>query len=92
MSAIAKTVVTRTVTLGDLTPEELASIFAAYDSKQQAAFFAAIKAEAARDWPGFGWEGQAWHIVSDLDADGIEVLTDLAEHLAYRKQRVGDPQ
>lgn len=86
MADIARTAVTRTVTLSDLTPAELASILAAYDAKQQAAFFSALTVEA-RDWPGTGWDGQAWHIVSILDADGTKAVGSLAEHFIYHRSR-----
>lgn len=71
--------ITRTVTLSDLTPVELASIFAAYDDGQQAAFFNALAAETG-DWPGTGWEGQCYHICKNLSPDGQRIVADLADN------------
>ena len=72
--------VTRTITVSDLTPAEMASIFANYDSIQQAAFFAAIRDES-RDWPNSGWCGQAHYIVTDANPDAMFVLDKLADHV-----------
>lgn len=72
--------VTRTVTISDLTAAEMASIFAQWDSRAQAAFFAALRDES-RDWPNSGWCGQAHYIVSDANPDALFVLEKLADHV-----------
>ena len=77
--------VTRTVTISDLTPEEMASIFAAWDDHQQGAFFNALHVEA-KDWPLGGWNGQFWHVVKHLDANGREVVGDLVENYSARDE------
>ncbi len=66
---IERKAVTRTVTVSDLEPHELASIFAAYDDDQQAAFFDAV-ADEVKDWGGTGWCGQCSWFVPKLKADG----------------------
>lgn len=75
-----KLVVTRTVTLSDLTPAELASIFAGWDDNLQAEFFTHI-AEESKDWPGTGWEMQACHIADKLASAGKKVVLQLAQFI-----------
>jgi hypothetical protein len=76
--------VTRTVTVSDLTPIEMASVFASWVSVDQAAFFTALR-EESRDWPNSGWCGQAHYIVSDADAEALFVLDKLADHVLARR-------
>ena len=76
--------VTRTVTVSDLTPAEMASIFASWVSTDQAAFFAALR-EESRDWPNSGWCGQAHYIVTDADTDALFILDKLADHVVARR-------
>lgn len=80
MAAITKQVVTRTVTVSDLTPQELASIFAAYPDDDQAAFFDAV-AEEVKDWPGSGWCMQCCWFIPKLGKGGREVVEKMAEWL-----------
>jgi hypothetical protein len=84
MAAREVQTVTRTVTVSDLTPAEMASIFAAWDSRHQAAFFAALR-EESRDWPHSGWCGQAYYLVSDANPDALFVLDKLADHVVARR-------
>jgi hypothetical protein len=86
MAEHAKSAVTRTVTISDLTPAEVASIFASWDNIQQAAFFDAVH-EEARAWPGTGWCGQALSITDQIGPGGIAVIDALADHLTYIKQK-----
>lgn len=73
--------VTRTVTVSDLTPEELASIFAGMSDDQQAAFWSALQREA-QSWTGApDWWGQAWHAVGKMDSDGRAALRGWADAL-----------
>ena len=72
--------VTRTVTISDLSPAEMASIFAAYSDDQQAAFFDAIAAES-KDWPGTGWSMQALYIVSKCTPAARRIIATLADYL-----------
>lgn len=88
MADRAVATVTRTVVVSDLTPAEMASIFAQWDSDQQAAFFDALKAEAA-DWPGMGWCGQAMSIVDKLGDPGFEIVAKLADWLKSRAEQEG---
>ena len=76
--------VTRTVTLSDLTPAEMASLFAGWSSTLQGEFFAALRAES-EDWPNSGWCGQCYYIVQDADADALFVLDKLADHVVARR-------
>jgi hypothetical protein len=80
MAEDTKTIITRTITVGDLTPQELASSFAQMDSGQQAAFFHALH-EETQSWPGapLGWLGQATFIADDLTKEGKLIIRDLRE-------------
>lgn len=75
-----RSAITRTITLSDLEPQELASIFAQYDSEKQAAFFAALVVEGA-DWPSTGWCGQSLYMVSEMTRPAQELLATMAAHL-----------
>lgn len=80
MSATTKTAVARTVTLSDLTPAEVASIYSAWDSRLQAEFFDHIAREA-KEWPGTGWMMQALYIADNLTPEGARIVTELAESI-----------
>lgn len=71
----------RTITIDDITPEELADAFLNMDGEQQAAFFNAFKAETDK-WPGAGWCQQCCEISRYLNNDGIESIAKLAEWAA----------
>lgn len=79
--------VTRTLTLDDLSPAEVAELFCDMNSSDQAEFFNAV-AEIARSWPGAGWCQQACEIIrsKDLDDRGRRAIGSLAEHLELAKQ------
>lgn len=79
-----KSAITRTVTLSDLTPAELASIFSDFDSKQQAAFFNALH-EEVKTYAGTGWCGQCSWIVDDLDRGGFDIIETLAGHATDKR-------
>jgi hypothetical protein len=70
---------TRTFEIDDITPEELASIFAHMFDDQQARFLATV-ADIAKDWPGGGWCQQACSIAGHLDERGRFTIQKLAEH------------
>ncbi len=74
--------VSRTITLDDLRPDELADLFCEMNSSGQAEFFNNISV-IARDWPGAGWCQQACDIVRsrDLTDAGRRAIGSLAEHL-----------
>lgn len=72
--------VTRTLTIDDLTPSELATLFTDMDDYRQAEFFAAI-APIAREWSGAGWCQQSCSIAQRLDDTGRKVVLKLAEHI-----------
>lgn len=76
--------VTRTVSVNDLTPQELAALFCQLCNDEQAEFFAAV-ADESKDWPGTGWDGQAMAIVEKLDSAGRFVLSALAAHMGFAK-------
>jgi len=79
MAERAVNTVTRTVTVSDLTPAEMASIFADWSDIQQAEFFDHLHRESL-GWPNSGWYGQAYSIVSRLTPNGRAVVRALAEH------------
>ena len=83
----------RTITLDDITPEELAETFLEMDGEQQAAFFNAFKAETDR-WRGAGWCRQCSEISRFLDNGGKETVAKLAEWAAdpYVPTIPGEPQ
>lgn len=72
--------VTRTITLEDITPEELAFTFCEMDAGAQAEFFAVVW-KVARTWPGAGWCQQSLGIVEKLDSDGRNAVATLSAHL-----------
>lgn len=81
MAENAVKTVTRTVTVSDLTPAEMASIFAGWYDDQQAAFFDALAAET-KDWPGCGWAGQAYAFGQKLGNDGRMIMDTLIDNCA----------
>lgn len=78
MAYIERKAITRTVTVSDLEPTELASIFAAYDDNQQAAFFDAV-ADEVKEWGGNGWCGQCSWFVPKLTARAKDIILKMAE-------------
>jgi hypothetical protein len=74
---------TRTVSLADLTPSELAAIFAHMNSDDQAHFFNKVASET-RGWPGTGWCGQCAYIIDGLSDEGAKVVLTLAGHIEAR--------
>lgn len=73
--------VSRTVTISDLTPEELASLFSQWSCTQQAAFFHALHCEAVAWFEGGSWGGQAFSAVSKMSPEAREVLQAFADCL-----------
>lgn len=71
-------VLTRTVTFDDITPDELAELFAGMHGGQQARFFARV-GEIAGTWPGAGWCQQCCSISEHLDAKATETILKLGE-------------
>lgn len=73
--------VTRTIEINDLTPAELAVLFAAMDASQQAMFFSQVW-HIARSWPGAGWCQQSCEIANCADAYAgtRDFVTTLAAH------------
>ena len=70
----------RTITFDDLTPEELAELFAEMDGQQQSDFFSAVWS-LAKKWPGAGWCQQSYTIARLADNDAIQAIRTLASHL-----------
>jgi hypothetical protein len=83
MANVAKQSVTRTITVSDLTPQELASIFANYSCDEQAAFFDAL-VEEGRDWPGTGWCMQSSYFVPKVGSEGQDLIAKFAAWLDDR--------
>ena len=73
--------ITRTFTIADITPQELATTFLDWNSEEQAAFFNAFKAETDK-WPGAGWCQQSCEISRFLEPSGIETILKLGEWAA----------
>lgn len=71
--------ITRTITLDDLSPAEIAYAFAEMNDEQQAQFFSEVGRIAAT-WPGAGMCQQAYAIADHLDASGTYVIERLADH------------
>ena len=82
--------VTRTITIDDIAPEELARVFLRYDGEQQAAFFNSMKA-VTDTWPGAGWCSQCLCVSEHLDASGIETILKLGEWAADPYKREVQP-
>lgn len=78
--------ITRTIDLGDLTPEELAFAFSEMDAEQQALFFSTV-GKIAATWPGAGWCQQSCAISEHLDRTATETIQKLNEWATepYRK-------
>ena len=74
--------VTRTIEVNDLTPGELATLFADMNGDQQAQFFATVW-DIAKAWPGAGWCQQSYDIVRFADANpgARDAIATLAAHL-----------
>jgi hypothetical protein len=74
--------VTRTISLDNITPAELADLFAnGLNNEQQAEFFDVVGA-IAKAWPGAGWCTQACAISAELTPLARETIATLAEHAA----------
>lgn len=73
--------ITRTITIKDITPAELAAIFCGMFADEQAAFFSEIGRIAAT-WPGAGWCQQSCSISENLDKRATETIAKLAEWAA----------
>lgn len=70
---------TRTFEIDDITPQEMARVFAHYFDDQQAAFFEEV-GRIAKDWPGAGWCMQSCSIARELSPLGRETILTLAGH------------
>jgi len=83
----------RTITIDDITPEELAQVFLEWSGDRQARFFNAFKSETDQ-WPGAGWCQQSAAISMFLDHAGKETIAKLAEWAAdpYVPPVFGEPQ
>lgn len=68
----------RTMTIDDITPEEMAKMFLSYGDEEQARFFNSMKA-ITDQWHGTGWCGQCSWITQHLDNDGREIIAKLAD-------------
>lgn len=74
---------TLTVTVSDLSPEEMASIFAGWNDGQQAAFFHALH-EEAQSWPGGGWWLQIASTIDKMSPEALSVMREFADALGDR--------
>lgn len=75
--------VTRTIQFEDLTPRELAELFAEMNGDKQAQFFAAIW-DIAKEWSGAGWCKQSHEIAqcADVNDGARQAITTLAAHFS----------
>lgn len=71
--------VSRTIDLHDLTPSELALLFAELGSDEQAAFFDEV-GRLSDEWPGLGWCGQCSYIADTLTLRALRVIETLNGH------------
>lgn len=71
----------RTVTIADITPAELASLFCGMYADEQAAFFSEI-GRITSAWPGAGWCQQSCAISENLDKRATDAILKLAEWAA----------
>lgn len=72
---------TRAFAIDDITPEELAELFADMFGDEQARFFTRV-GEISDEWPGTGWCQQSCAISEHLDRKGTETILKLAEWAA----------
>ncbi len=70
---------TRTITVEDISPQELAELFCDMYADEQAVFFAEIASITAK-WPGAGWCQQSCGIADKLNRAGRDVIKTLADH------------
>lgn len=70
----------RTFEISDITPRELAAVFAGYFGNDQAKFFDELWI-ITRNWPGAGWCQQSCDIASHLTTAGRATIATLASHL-----------
>lgn len=80
MSERHASAITRTVTVSDLTPTEVASIFAQWNDTEQARFFEAL-VEDGKSFEGTGWCGQALWFVPNMNRDAQNLLAVFASYL-----------
>jgi hypothetical protein len=78
--------ISRTVNFDDITPEELAALFAEMDGEQQAEFFDRLHA-LTKQWPGAGWCQQCCAISEHLTPQAQEIIAKLAEWSAEPYER-----
>jgi hypothetical protein len=71
--------ITRTFAIVDLSPDELAAVFAGWGAGKQAAFFDSV-GRIAETWPGAGMCMQALHIAAGLTPTGRYVIERIADH------------
>lgn len=79
--SIPRPEITRSITIADITPQELANVFAGMWAEEQAEFFGHVW-EIARAWPGAGWCGQSSAIAKALTPAGKDCIAKLAEWAA----------
>lgn len=73
--------IARTIVIDDVSPEELAELFAGMVDEDQARFFARV-GEIADGWSGAGWCQQCCSISEHLDRKATETILKLAEWAA----------
>lgn len=73
--------ITRTIEFTDITPDEMAKVFASWEAQGQAEFLNEV-GNISRAWPGAGWCMQALYIAPLLDRDGQMVVEGLGNHYA----------
>jgi hypothetical protein len=71
---------TLTINADDISPLELASVFAAWRGEKQAEFFSELWV-ITRSWPGAGWCQQSYDITKNLDAHGRSAIETLSAHV-----------
>jgi hypothetical protein len=74
---------TLTFTVSDLSPAEMASVFAGWDDGQQAAFFHALH-EEAQSWPGGGWWLQIANACDKMSPEALSVMREFADAIGGR--------
>lgn len=70
----------RTFEIGDITPTELAMLFASMFDSEQAKFFDALAAQT-KGWGGMGWCGQCHDIAEHLTPRARNVIATLWGHV-----------
>ena len=77
----AKTAITRTVTVENISPQELARLFSEMSDIEQAAFFDAV-ANESMPWPGLGWCMQSMNISRHMTQQAKDIVIKLAEWIS----------